>query len=126
MASDFDSCGFGAISPELILRSLIGCVDNLAGTYTQAVLRVELHSEAMTSPVHCASFEDFQINLRRCLDMALDGHVTLRVNVFSRSVDTCGLCANAATWYDYLNSLFGEDENGLLYLNVYQTNSAPE
>ena len=118
-ATEFTNAKFGAITPELILRSLIGCV---VGT-GQAVFRVEMHTDTTTSPVHCASFEDFQINLRRCLAMADDGYVTLRVNVVSDTVSTCGLCANAITYYDYLNSLFGEDNGGLVYFNVYQTNA---
>ena len=124
MANDFTDCGFGAITPELILRTLIGCVSNLAGTYTQAVLKVDMYHELMLSPVHCASYEDFQINLRRALNVSNTG-LSLRVNYLVQGLDTCGLCANAITWWDYFNSLFGEDSDGVVYINVFITNSQP-
>jgi hypothetical protein len=35
---------------------------------------------------------------------------------------TCGLCANAATWWDILNSLFGEDQEGNVWVNIICAN----
>ena len=123
MATDLTACGFGAITPDLILRALIGCVDNLAGTYTQHTLKVEIHTDALLSPVTCASWEDFQINLRKALTMDTESGTTLRVNKYSTGYEDCGGCANGTTWYDTMNSLFGMDENGLVYFCIYQTNA---
>ena len=123
--SDFTDCDFGAITPDLILRSLIGCVDSILFP-TAKGLRVELNQALTTTPVHCLTFEDFNINLRRCLAMAEDGYVTLRINAVSGRTTNCEDCINATTWYDLLNSLFAKDSEGLVYLNVILTNASPE
>jgi len=145
--TDFTECGFGAITPELILRSLIGCIAedggplrvsgksqpklpgiNLlrrpdeVGNAGQAALKIEFHMTVTTSPVHCGSFEDFQINLQRALVFDPVYGLTLRININWIDLDTCGTCQNAITWWDYFNALFGEDSEGLVYLNVFVTN----
>ena len=118
MATDFNVCGFGAITPELILRSLIGCI---TGTGVK-VFRIEGYTNVATTPATaCASYEDFMINLQRAMDMADDGQVTLRMNMLSAADGGCG-CNEAATWYDNLNSLFGVGVDGKVYINVVITN----
>jgi hypothetical protein len=112
MATDFNACGFGAITPELILRSLIGCVVS----NDMPVLRSYCGTAVVTTPVHCGSWEDFQINLRRALVMANDGYVAIRINYVTSEIGTCG-CAVASTWWDYFNSLFGEDSEGNVWVN---------
>lgn len=118
MATDFDGCGFGAITPDLILSSLIGCV-TLTG---QKRLRVQTSTNTVTlTPIHCGSDEDFNINLRRSMDMGTDGNVILRVNIISyrdgSGIGQCN-CGIPKTIPEMLNSLFGEDANGIVYLNV--------
>ena len=119
MATDFNGCGFGAITPDLILSSLIGCV-----TATGAkALRIQKYTDTATlTPVHCGSDEDFAINLRRALDMGYDGDVVLRVNIidYFEGAGTFGQCDCAVpkTVPEMLNSLFGEDAQGVVYLNV--------
>ena len=121
MATDFTDCGFGAITPELILRSLIGCIT----ASPMRAFRIETHTNIVTSAVHCANYEDFQINLNRALAMASDDKPTLRVNMITRVAD-CDTCGSGNTWFDWLNSCFGEDANGLVYFNSYATNALPQ
>ena len=112
-----DFCGFGDISLDLIFRSLLGC----DATDGKTVLRICIGTEVTTTPIHCGSFEDFMINLRRSLEMAADGQIAIRVNfdyyIEGAGLSTCGLCANGFTWEDYANSLFGEDSEGLVWIN---------
>ena len=122
MANDFNTCGFGAITFDLIIKALTGCSPNLQGTYTQHVLRVEEHSEVITSPIHCANHEDFQITLQRALVVADDGQLALRVNYRISGVTTCG-CNEAKTEEEILTDFFGEDAQGLVYFNIYITNA---
>ena len=119
MATDFNVCGFGAITPDLILSSLIGCV-----TATGAkAFRIQKYTNTVTlTPVHCGNAEDFNLNLRRALDMGYDDKVVLRVNIidYFEGQGTfgecdCGVPKNVP---DMLNSLFGEDANGVVYLNI--------
>ena len=119
MATDFGACGFGAITPDLILSSLIGCV-----TATGAkAFRIQKYSDVATlTPVKCANKEDFEINLRRALDMGYDNDVVLRVNMidYYEGQGTIGQCdcGVAKTVPEILNSLFGEDNTGKVYFNV--------
>jgi len=119
MATDFDSCGFGAITPDLILSSLIGCV-----TATGAKrFRIQKYTDVVTTtPISCGSKEDFEINLRRALDMGYDGDVVLRVNIidYFEGQGTFGQCDCGVpkTVPEMLNSMFGEDNTGKVYLNV--------
>ena len=118
MASDFGSCGFGAITPELILRSLVATKGGLNS------LRIESYTNVtQTSPIHCATKEDFQINLSRALTMAQDGAVALRVN-FVVGLGDGGFndCANAVDDNYIKNSFFGEGVDGKVYFNVDGTN----
>ncbi len=119
MASDFTDCGFGAITPELILRSLIGCIS------TTKYLRVAMTSPEVTTPIHCANHEDVQINLQRCLAIAtVDNKITLRLNVQSDNptpISDCNACGAAVTVPEILNNLFSEDAQGRVYLNVFNT-----
>jgi hypothetical protein len=119
MATDFGSCGFGAITPDLILSSLIGCVTATG----QKRFRIQEYSDVATlTPVHCGNSEDFGINLKRALDIGYDGTVVLRVNIidYYEGQGTIGQCdcGVAATVPELLNSLFGEDALGNVYFNV--------
>lgn len=113
MATDFNGCGFGAITPDLILKSLRGC----GGTTGQGVLRCEFYTNVATSPVHCGSDEDFEINLRRSIDMGIDGKPILRVNLNAEALEECG-CGVAETDVDIMNSFFSEDGTGKVYFNM--------
>lgn len=119
MATDFNACGFGAITPDLILSSLVGCV-----TATGAkALRIQEYSDVATlTPINCGNAEDFTINLQRALDMGYDGKVVLRVNIIDYyegqgTFEECG-CGIPKTTPELLNSLFGVDNAGNVYLNV--------
>lgn len=119
MATDFNGCGFGAITPDLILSSLIGCVT----ADGQKRFRIQLYSNvATTTPVACGNNEDFEINLQRALDMGYDGDVVLRVNVISYfegqgTIGQCD-CGVPKTVPEMLNSVFGEGIDGKVYLNI--------
>jgi len=119
MATDFNACGFGAITPDLILQSLIGCVTATG----QKAFRVQIYSETTLTSVHCGNQEDFMLNLRRALDMGYDDKLVLRVNKTDYfegeniGIGECD-CGIATSIPDKLNSLFGEDANGVVYLNI--------
>jgi len=114
--ADLTACGFGAITPELIFRSLIGC-DESTG---MPAIRANLHmgEGRFTSPLKCASFEDFLILLQRSLSMGNDGHVLINVNVGFDTLTTCDDCGSAMTWIELASTLFSEDNNGQVYLNM--------
>jgi hypothetical protein len=119
MAADFNGCGFGAITPDLILSSLIGCV---VADGSKA-LRIQKYTNTATlTPVHCGNNEDFALNLSRALDMGYDDKVVLRVNIidYFEGAGTIGECdcGIPKTVPEMLNSLFGEDIAGNVYLNV--------
>ncbi len=119
MATDFGSCGFGAITPDLILSSLIGCVT----ANGQKRFRIQKYTDTVTlTPVHCGNAEDFEINLRRALDIGYDDEVVLRVNIidYFEGQGTIGQCdcGIPKTVPEMLNSLFGEDNAGNVYFNV--------
>ena len=62
MATDFGVGGFGAITPDLILSSLIGCVTATGAS----ALRIQEYSDVATlTPVNCANAEDYMLNLQR-------------------------------------------------------------
>jgi hypothetical protein len=113
-----DMCGFGMLDLELILRSLLSCDEGDGKT----VLRVCMESNVVTSPIHCANFEDFFMNLRRSLEMAEDGQIAIRMNydtyIDGSGLDLCPTCANGASWTDYANSIFGEDSSGNVWINI--------
>lgn len=115
-SSDF--CGFGELDPELIFRSLLGCDTN----DRKVVLRVCMGIGVVTTPVHCGSFEDFLLNLRRSLEMAEDGQIAIRLNYDTypegMGLSICDTCAMGMNWQDYANSIFGEDSNGLVWVNI--------
>ncbi len=119
MATDFTACGFGAITPELILRTLIGCIGNTK------YIRVAITTPEVTTPIHCGNYEDVQINLQRCLVIAtVDDKITLRVNVQSDNptpISECDVCGAAVTVPEILNNLFSEDSEGRVYLNLFNT-----
>jgi hypothetical protein len=105
MATDFD----------LVLSSLIGCVVNTG----QNRLRIQTYSEITLSPVHCGSLEDFEINLRRSIIKGYDNYDILRVNIhnYTEGVGHCD-CGIPKTIPEMFNSLFGEDNNGNVYVNI--------
>ena len=119
MATDFNVGGFGAITPDLILSSLIGCV---VADGSKA-FRIQEYSDVATlTPVSCANAEDFMLNLQRALDMGYDDRVVLRVNIIDYfegqgTFGECG-CGEVKSIPDQLNSLFGEDAQGNVYFNV--------
>lgn len=118
MANEFSINGIGAITPDLILKSLIGCV---VATGAKA-LRIQKFAETTLTPVHCGNYEDFQINLARALMLGYDDVVVLRVNItdYFEGQGTFGACdcGMGETTSDMLNSLFGEDALGKVYLNL--------
>ena len=119
MAEFTDYKNFGAITPELILQTLIGCV-----TLTGAkAFRVQLFNETTLTPIHCANYEDVLINIRRALAIGYDDKLVLRVNKADYyEGENIGFgecdCGVAQTVPDMVNSLFGEDANGLVYFNM--------
>jgi hypothetical protein len=116
-----DLCSFGALDPELILRSLLGCDARLEMVYFRIV---PYSMSAPLTPITCASNEDFLINLRKSLLLAGDDKIALRVNLATyadgEGLSTCGVCANGFTWADYTNAAFSMDDDGLVYFNIAQ------
>lgn len=113
------TCTFGALTPELIARSLLGC----DSTNKTVNIRVVVHTGITElTPIACGSMEDFWINLRGALVIANDNQIALNVKLVTyddgAGLSTCGICANGFSWGDYLNAPFSKDAEGNVYLNL--------
>ena len=119
--SDFTDCGFGAISPELLIRSLLSGINGRPA----CGIRVEDTSttgQTMYVAETCGSAEDLMSLFQRALVMADDGHVAIRSTtttaINGAGLSTCGNCASGYNVYEYLGSIFCQDASGNVYLNV--------
>lgn len=121
--SYFNSCGFGAITPELLVRSLLSGItangDFACGVRTQDVSTT---TKTLSKVEPCATFVDFMALFQRSLIMAYDGKVAIRTTTTSSNegagLENCAACANAYTIEELLSSLFIQDEDGVVYLNI--------
>ena len=119
MASDIQSGQIGAITPELILRSLISCNGDLPMIRANIITITE---QVVINPIKCASFEDFMITLQRALSMGTDNRIQINV-AFNRMVGSppvCNTCLNYVNWYELAGQLFA-DVNGVICLMLGTT-----
>lgn len=119
--SDFNSCDFGAITPELVLQSLISGITGKPNCGLR-IVDVSLGGAPVTHPATCASINDFWSLILRSLVIATDGKVAIHT-ITTASMDGAGLencveCGGTATMQEYGGSLFSEDEAGNVYLNL--------
>ena len=115
--SDFNSCGFGAITPELIFRSILRGTTNIAVLEGFCALGcVGTTATRRSTPFVCTDANDLFSLLQRSLVMADDGKVALRVVTISSengaAFDECIGCANGEAWYQLAARCFTLDDNG--------------
>lgn len=119
--SDFtDFKNFGAITPELLIRSLLSGINALdaCGIRVKEYAAIdEAHS------VHtCTTPSDFIELFKKALVMADDNKVAIRVlrtdSANGVGLDTCQNCINNFTIYELLGSFFVADSTGAVYLNI--------
>ena len=119
--SDFNSCGFGAISPELVLRSLLSGIQAIDSCGLRTV-DVDTSQMTLISPLSCGSAEDLWTLFTRSLVMADDGLVAIRTTTTTSlegaGLDNCGGCVGAYFWTEIGGAIFVEDENGNVYMNI--------
>lgn len=119
--SDFGACNFGAISPELIFRTLVSGIQN-AGSCGIRMHGVDTSALTLTQPVYCGTPEDFWSLLHQTLIISHDGKVAIRTNFVTAldgaGLDTCGNCGDGYLLHETMSAIFSRDENGVVYLNV--------
>lgn len=118
--SDFNSCEFGAITPELLVRSLLSGIDSLNSCGIRTTVSTSIANQQTLYT--CSTPTDFFELFRRALIIAPDGKVAIRVlettSVDGDGLSTCQSCTDSYTLYELLGSLFVQDGNGDVYLNV--------
>ncbi len=119
--SDFTDCGFGAISPELLIRSLLSGINGRPACGIR-VNDTDTDQTTMYVAESCGSAEDLMSLFQRALVMADDGHVAIRSTtttaINGAGLSTCGSCQSGYNVYEYLGSIFCQDASGNVYLNV--------
>jgi len=119
--SNFLSCDFGAISPELVVRSLAGGIDALSVCGVRTV-NVDTSEKTLSKVGTCGSAEDLWTLFRRAMIIADDDMVAIRTTTTSSSngagVSNCFSCTNAYTIYEQIGAMFSQDEDGVVYLNL--------
>lgn len=118
--SDFNSCEFGAITPELIFAAIsrgftsLAVEDYSCGIGCTATSLPQSH--ARTTPIICGSPADLMELIKQALVMADDGKVALRTATISSEdgadFDECVGCQNGETWYQLASRMFAYDANG--------------
>lgn len=121
--SDFTSPLFGAITPELLVRSLVsgiiaqptfGCGIRLQG--------VDTSQKTLSKVPVCATFIDLMTTFQRSLMMAYDGKVAIRTTTTTTlegaSIEECIACGNGYSIEELLSACFVQDEDGVVYLNL--------
>lgn len=118
--SDFNSCEFGAITPELLARSLLSGIDSLNSCGIRTTVSTSIANQQTL--YMCSTPTDLFELFRRALIIAPDGKVAIRVlettSVDGDKLSTCQPCTDAYTLYELLGSLFVQDGNGDVYLNI--------
>ena len=119
--SDFGSCDFGAITPELMIKSLISGI-NERPTCGLRVVDVDTSGVTMYSTVPCATAMDLWSLFLRSLTIADDGMVAIRSTTTTANngsgLSTCGNCADGWSIYEAMGSLFCQDASGTVYMNI--------
>ena len=127
MASDFNSCGFGGITPELIFRSVLRGYSPIGGLEPFCGLGIveTTCSRGHITPHVCTSENDLYLLIQRSLVMADDGKVAIRsctsTNNNGLGLASCQSCASGEPWYQMAARLFSLDDNGdvcLLIANI--------
>jgi hypothetical protein len=98
MASDFNSCGFGAISPEMLVKSLLSGIQAFSACGIRTVA-VDVSGKTLSSPHACSTAEDFWNLFLRSLVMADDDKVAIRTT-YTASANGAGLDKSSyINWY---------------------------
>lgn len=119
--SDFGSCDFGAISPDLVLRSLLSGITSGVSCGVR-IVEVSVIGKTISRPIACASHEDVWSLFARSLMMADDGKVAIRAakttSADGAGLENCVSCESGFTLWDYASSVFSQDEDGKVYMNI--------
>lgn len=119
--SDFGACNFGAITPELVFRSLLSGIQG-SGSCGLRIQAVDTDRLTLTQPIYCGTPEDFWSLLHQTLMIGTDGKVVIRTNLVESSegdgLDGCGNCGDGYLLYEAFSAIFCRDENGVVYLNI--------
>ena len=121
--SDFGTCNFGAITPELLVRSLLSGI-TAQPTFACGIRfqPVSTSGKTLSKVESCASLEDLMTIIQRSLMIGYDNAVAIRVNEVSSlegaGLEVCAACQNAYSIEELLASPFVQDEDGVVYLNV--------
>lgn len=121
--SNFTDCDFGAITPDLLLRSLLSGItampDLTCGIRAQDVDELGL---TLTKVQLCATAYDLFELFKRALMIGYDGKVAIRTITTSSNegagLEDCVSCTNAFSTEELLSSLFVKDQNNNVYMNV--------
>ena len=103
---NFGQCDFGAITPELVLRSLLSGITAGVSCGLRFV-EVNVGGKTMTKPGGCASFEDLFTLFQRSLMIADDGVVAIRSTSITNGVGENHMCQGYA-----VGVVRCEDEDG--------------
>lgn len=120
--SDFTTCDFGAITPELLIRSLLSGITGIEA----CGIRMKMYDivDVATPVYQCTTPTDFMELFRKALVIADDGKVAIRVlrtqSLDGAGLSTCQNCVDSFTVYEFLGSLFIADSTGAVYLNLIQ------
>lgn len=119
--SNFNSCDFGAITPELVLRSLLSGI-TAKNTCGLRIVTVDVSTLTMSAPTQCATANDLFTLFQRALVMAADGKVALRVasttSAAGVGLGNCTNCTNSFLMEEFASSAFLQDADGKVYLNL--------
>jgi len=121
--SDFGTCEFGAITPELVLRSLLSGIQGNASCGLRLTV-VDVSQKEMTNLIVCTDIADLWTIFTQTLTIAHDGLVSIRAAIHTSlegaGLDTCGACQSGYTMAEYAGSMFSKDTDGTVYLNLIQ------
>lgn len=119
--SDFGSCEFGAISPELVLRSLLSGIQGNKSCGLRLVV-VDVSEKEMTNLGICTDALDLFTVFKQTLVMADDGFVAIRTALHTAAdgegLDHCAACQSGYSMDEYAGSMFSKDTDGNVYLNL--------
>ncbi len=119
--SDFNSCDFGVITPDLVLQSLLSGITGRPACGLR-VKDIDTDGVTMYSTQPCATVSDLFALIQRSLVIADDDNVAIRctttTSLEGAGLSTCGDCDSNYQWWEYVGSLFCQDVSGVVYLNI--------
>ena len=119
--SNFNECDFGAITPELVLKSLLSGIIAFPACGIRTV-KSSTQGKTLSSPHNCTTATDLWVLFTRALMIADDGKVAIRTTytdaIAGAGLGTCGDCDTAFQMEEIAQAIFIEDEDGKVYLNI--------